>query len=235
MIAAIFEHGRWDGLNDNNPARGVRRFADGKKKRALSLDELAALGKAMREAHVNDKSLTGLAVVRALLLTGCRKTEILALSRDQFDPKAHCIRFADTKSGPDIRPLGTAAVEHLERQSKLATAWMFPAERGDGHFVGVPRVLRQLCARAGLSGVTPHILRHTFSSVAGALNYSKLTIAGLLGHAARGVTEDYVHLAPDGALLAAANAVAACIAAGLDGAADAKVLPMRRSMGAANA
>jgi len=91
-----------------------------------------------------------------------------------------------------------------------------------------------VCARAGLSGVTPHTLRHTFGSVAGTPNYSRLTIAGLLGHAARGVTEDYVHLAPDGALLAAANTVAALIAAALDGTAGAKVLPMR-GKGAANA
>jgi integrase len=229
MLAAIFEHGRRDGLVDNNPVRGVRRFADGKRKRALSLDELAALGKAMRETYAEGKSPTGIAVARALALTGCRKTEILALTCDQFDPNAHCIRFADTKSGPDIRPLGAAAVRHLVHQTEHAVGvWMFPADRGGGHFVGVRRVLKDLCAGAGLSGVTPHTLRHTFASVAGSLNYSKLTIAGLLGHAARGVTEDYVHLAPDDALLAAANAVAARIAAALDGTAGAKVLPMRR-------
>ena len=47
---------------------------------------------------------------------------------------------------------------------------------------------------AKIEGVTPHTLRHTFGSVAGDLGFSELTIAALLGHAARGVTQGYVHI-----------------------------------------
>jgi integrase len=85
---------------------------------------------------------------------------------------------------------------------------------GDGHFIGVVRVLQRICRRAKLSGVTPHTLRHTFASVAGDLGFSELTIAGLLGHAPRGVTQDYVHL--DAALVVAAEQVSAEIAQALD-------------------
>jgi integrase len=69
--------------------------------------------------------------------------------------------------------------------------------------------------RAKLAGITPHVLRHTFASVAGDLGFSELTIAGLLGHSARGVTQGYVHL--DAALVVAADGVAAEIAKMLDG------------------
>jgi len=72
--------------------------------------------------------------------------------------------------------------------------------------------------KAKLAGVTPHVLRHTFASVAGDLGFSELTIAGLLGHAARGVTQGHVHL--DAALVVAADQVSAEIARLLDG--DAK-------------
>jgi len=51
--------------------------------------------------------------------------------------------------------------------------------------------------------------------VAGDLSFSELTIAGLIGHSARGVTQGYVHL--DGALVVAADRVAAEIARLLDG------------------
>jgi integrase len=34
------------------------------------------------------------------------------------------------------------------------------------HFIGVVRVLDRVCARAGLEYVTPHVLRHTFASIA---------------------------------------------------------------------
>jgi site-specific recombinase XerD len=98
-------------------------------------------------------------------------------------------------------------------------ARLFPADRGDGHFVGVVKVLDRICARAGLKDVSPHVLRHTFSSIAGDLGFTKLTIAGLLGHSAKGDTESYVHL--DTALLAAADHVSGYIAAAMDGTAPA--------------
>lgn len=39
-----------------------------------------------------------------------------------------------------------------------------------------------------------YILRHTFGSVAGDLGFSELTIKALLGHGARGSTQNYVHI-----------------------------------------
>ena len=83
------------------------------------------------------------------------------------------------------------------------------------HFIGVVRVLDRVCAKAKLTGVTPHVLRHTFASIAGDLGFSELTIAGLLGHSSRGVTQRYVHL--DAALAVAADRVSAEIAKLLDG------------------
>ena len=92
--------------------------------------------------------------------------------------------------------------------------WFFPADRGDGHFVGVRKVLSRISKHAELNGVTPHVLRHTFASVAGDLGYSELTIAGLLGHASGSVTADYVHL--DAALVTAADQASAVLASALD-------------------
>jgi integrase len=71
-------------------------------------------------------------------------------------------------------------------------------------------VLNRVCTKAKLIDVTPHVLRHTFASVAGDLGFSELTIAGLLGHSARGVTQGYVHL--DSALVVAADRVSVRIA-----------------------
>jgi integrase len=55
--------------------------------------------------------------------------------------------------------------------------------------------------------VTPHVLRHSFASLAGDLGYSEPTIAALVGHKGRSITSRYVHAA-DAVLLAAADAVA---------------------------
>lgn len=56
-----------------------------------------------------------------------------------------------------------------------------------------------------------HTLRHTFASVAAGMGYSELTIAGLLGHSAQGITARYAHVA-DKALIGAADAVSKRIA-----------------------
>jgi integrase len=55
--------------------------------------------------------------------------------------------------------------------------------------------------------VTPHVLRHSFTSLGADLGYSELTIAALVGHKGHTITSRYVHAA-DSVLLAAADAVA---------------------------
>ena len=65
---------------------------------------------------------------------------------------------------------------------------------------------------AGLpSDVTPHVLRHSFASVAADLGFSELTIAALLGRKKASVTSKYAHHA-DAVLLQAADVVADRIA-----------------------
>jgi integrase len=91
----------------------------------------------------------------------------------------------------------------------------FPADWGDGHFIGLVRLLDRVCQKALLQGVTPYTLRHTFASVVGDLGFSELTIAALLGHSARGVTQRYIHI--DEALRMTADRVANEIADLLDG------------------
>lgn len=110
-------------------------------------------------------------------------------------------------------------------QPQAGSGFFFPADWGEGHFVGIVRVLDRVCAMARLEDVTPHTLRHTFASVAGDLGFSELTIAALLGHAARGVTQRYIHI--DEALRLAADRVADEMADILDGKAAA-ARPSRR-------
>ena len=52
--------------------------------------------------------------------------------------------------------------------------WVFPASHVDGHFVGFPKVLERICARAGLEGVTIHVLRHSFAATAAEMGFSEL-------------------------------------------------------------
>lgn len=231
MVQAIMEHARHAGIITMNPARGARKMAGGRKTRRLTTAELKKLGAVMRKGDAHDVPL---AALRFTLLSGFRRSETLGLHRKDIDA-AGGVSLADSKSGPQVRPIGQAAMELLRKRADAieetgtGSDWLFPAQRGSGHFVGLPKVLARICAEAGLSDVTVHTLRHTFASVAAEIGFSELVIAGLLGHNAGSVTGAYVHL--DKALIAAADQTAATIAAALDGRQDCKVAKLRRVVG----
>jgi integrase len=215
-LRSLFNHARRLGVIDQSPANGVRVIASEKLKRRLSAGEVRHLGKIMSQMEREGEHPTALVAIRVMLLTGFRRMEVLAMRKGWVEPDENCVGFPDTKSGPQIRVAGDAAISLLLAQGQRnASPYVFPADWGDGHFIGVVRVLDRVCARAGLANVTPHVLRHTFASIAGTLGFSELTIAGLLGHGPRGVTQRYVHL--DAALVIAADQVSAEIARLLDG------------------
>lgn len=214
-LHSIFEHAVRLGKIEANPAKGVRRIASAPRERRLSRSEIERLGKTLRAAAEEGEHPTGLAAIRFLLLTGFRRMEALGLQRTWLDEEECAIRFPDTKSGAQIRVIGQAAIDLLLDQPKTKSPFFFPADWGEGHFIGVVRVLDRVCQKAGLADITPHTLRHTFASLAGDLGFSELTIAALLGHSARGVTQRYVHI--DEALRMAADRVADEMADLLDG------------------
>jgi len=214
-LHAIFEHAARLGKIPSNPAKGVRRLASAPRDRRLSRAEIQRFGETMREAARDGEHPTGLAAIRFLLLTGFRRMEGLGIQRPWLDEEEGAVRFPDTKSGAQTRVIGQAAVDLLLAQPQTKSPFFFPADWGEGHFIGVVRVLDRICERAKIADVTPHTLRHTFASLAGDLGFSELTIAALLGHASRGVTQRYVHI--DEALRMAADRVAEEMADILDG------------------
>ena len=206
-LHSLLEHALRLGLIERNPAKGVRKLASEPRDRRLSAAEITALGQALRKAEQDGEHPTGVAAIRLLLLTGFRRSEALGLHRTWVDAEVQAVRFPDTKTGAQIRPIGRAALDLIQSQPRRdGSAFVFPSDWGEGHFTAVVAVLDRACAAARLQGVTPHTLRHTFASVAADLGFTELTIAALLGHAARGVTQRYVHV--DEAVRMAADRVA---------------------------
>lgn len=194
MLHTIFEQAtRWEVI-ETNPARGVRKIInDNKGGRRLLSHEVIMLGRVMRQA--TDESPVAIAAARLMLLTGFRRMETLGLRRNWVDADAGCVRFPQTKTGAQVRPIGRGALDLIADQPVVDDSlFLFPGEARNEHFVGIVRVLARLSASARLEPITPHVLRHTFASFAGDLGFSELTVAALLGHASRGVTQRYVHL-----------------------------------------
>jgi integrase len=212
LLSAIYNYAlrkQWVGAN---PCVGVEKPADNRRQRYLTADEYGKLGTGLAQAECLGMNTNVLVAIVVLAFTGCRKGEILNLKRDEIDVDGHCLRLRDSKSGPQLRPCGRAALSLLAKFRLDGSDWVFPAGRGDGPLVNIRKPLSAICKLAGLADVTPHVLRHSYATVAHELGYNELTIAGLLGHRAGSITARYAHHV-DGALAAAADRVSAAIAA----------------------
>ncbi|MCJ2012290.1 tyrosine-type recombinase/integrase [Methylobacterium sp. J-076] len=101
-----------------NPAAGVKRPADRKRKRRLSPEEYASLGSALADAETTQtERWQAVAGVRLLSLTGCRLSEIVRLRWSEVDLAGSCLRLEDTKEGASVRPLGKTALGSIDIQS----------------------------------------------------------------------------------------------------------------------
>ena len=252
LLGGIFSFAVRHQLRADNPVTGVERFKDGRSERFLSAKELGKLGEAIAAEEAAGGSRLGLAVIRLLITTGARKSEIEGLRWDEVDFDRSALRLRDSKTGAKVIAIGApalAVLADLDTVAKAALAdaakeakaagqpvpkaspWVFPAGRGsEGHWIGTPKLWAKVKGAAGLADVRLHDLRHTYASLAvGAAGgaQSLAMIGKLLGHADVRTTARYAHLADD-PLRQAANRIAAAAAAGLAGQ-SAEVVPIAKA------
>jgi integrase len=208
-----------------NPARGVETARGEAKDRVLSGDELRALGKILDENAA--KLPMPVAAVRLIALTGLRREEGCALRWGEIDFPGSCLRLEATKTGRSTRPIGKAARDLLQSVPRLSDEWVFPNRSGTGR-AELKASIAELFDAAGLRDARSHDLRRTFGSIAADEGYSDATIAELLGHSRRGVTQRHYIRRPDAALVAAADRVSARIARAMGALEEtAEVVPLR--------
>lgn len=217
LLGAILTYARENGIIETNPARGIRKAADQKRNRRLSEDEYRLLGQLLRDADHDDQLSTAATMIRALALTGCRRGEIINLDWREVDAASSCIRLSDSKEGASVRPIGLPVVEFLEaRRSDTIAGIVFEGTVEGKPLIGFPKHWRKILAGSPLAGITPHVLRHSFASVANDLGFTESTVAALLGHAQGSMTSRYIH-SVDTALIMAADTVAGYVQGLLDG------------------
>ena len=175
----------------SNPCVGIRRYRRRGRERFLSPEEMQRLG-AVLSRHENTRPLE-IAMIRLLLLTGCRRNEILTLKWSDYR-EGH-LYLRDSKTGPRTVWLSSPARGILDGLPRRG-AWIFPARRRRGFLD--PAMIRyywqKVRAEAGLSDVRLHDLRHSYASVALLNGATVPTIAKLLGHNDTATTLKYTHL-----------------------------------------
>jgi integrase len=219
LLGAIFNFAVRREMRPDNPVIGVERHAYEPRQRRMSEAEYEALGEALRTMPESVWP-AAVAATKFLALTGWRRGEMLAFKWSEVDLAARTARLPDTKTGYSLRPLSHAACGVLLSLTRMGDL-VFPASKGsDKPMIGYHKIWLRVAARAGLAAdVTPHILRHSFASIAADLGHSELTIAALLGHKKATITSRYAHHA-DAVLLQAADAVAERIVCLMFGAQD---------------
>ena len=218
LLGGILTYAIEHGILEKNPVHGVRKPADRIRTRRLSEDDYRVLGKILDTAAGDDRFKSAVSIVRLLALTGCRRSEGVNLKRTEVDIESSCLRLDDSKEGASIRPVGLPAVDLLDNQQRdLDEVFVFPGTQEGKPLVGFPKYWRKLVKDTGLEGITPHVLRHSFASVANDLGFTEATIAALVGHSKGTVTGRYIH-AVDTALVMAADTVAGYINGLLNGA-----------------
>ncbi|MDZ3831889.1 MAG: site-specific integrase [Sphingopyxis sp.] len=205
------------GLIEANPVHGVKKPKDNVRDRRLSDQEYRVLGEMIRQARQIEKFEVTAEIIRQIALTGCRRGEIINLKWSDVDLDGSALRLKETKEGKSVRPMGLPVVESLEeRQPTAPGTYVFQGQGDNNPFGGFYNHWVEIFAGSPLEGVTPHVLRHSFASIANDLHFTEVTIAALMGHAKGSVTSKYIHVL-DATLIMAADTVAGYISALLEG------------------
>ena len=182
------------GLIATNPTQGIKRNPRPKLTRFLSTEEIDRLHRTL-DRLVDERSSRQQPadIIRLILLTGCRKGEILKLKWSEVD--GDVLRLAETKTGPRTVWLNRAASAIVLRQPRIGSAYVFPSPANPARpRLGTPALWNRIRKEAGIEDVRVHDLRHTVASQAVAKGVALSTVARMLGHSDPKMTLRYAHV-----------------------------------------
>ena len=203
LVKYVFNCARRWGFIAESPARDVQALPEKEfRERYLSEEEARRLLNALD----TEKDRQAAHVVKLLLFTGARKSEILAARWENIDMKRRILTVPLSKSGKARHiPLSDAALQVLA-EIPHKSEWLLPSNRTDSHIGTIYDAWDRVRERAGLKDVRLHDLRHSFASFLVNSGCSLYEVQKILGHQNPKVTTRYAHLAQD-SLLRAANIV----------------------------
>lgn len=197
-------------LADANPVMKIKKSQPRKMERFLSEVEAARLLDTISVLEAAGALADGYGdIIRLLLLTGARKSEIQALEWREvnLDHGVIALPRERSKTGERVIILSPPALEILQQRKSFSEArskltgnpphWVFPSPYTDRPYEGMQRAWQRVRAQANLQDVRLHDLRHSFASFAASKGASLIQIGKALGHSQSQTTERYAHLTSD--------------------------------------
>ena len=200
---------------ERNPAAGIACNRRPALTRFLSREEVGCLHAALDRQVGRKGGAQQADIIRLLLLTGCRKGEIMGLRWSEV--RDGMLALDDSKTGPRTVPLGSSARAILDRQPRGESPFVFPSPRKPGRPRGRDLPLWDRVRReAGIEDCRLHDLRHTMASHAVMNGVPVPVVSRLLGHSNVRMTLRYAHLA-DRDIEAAAERIGEAVARAMAG------------------
>ena len=195
VLKSVFKLALRQGHCTINPASGIKPNKRRVLNRFFSLPEMQRLSNALDEVEQQDNSVCQCCdILRLLLLTGCRLSEITYLQGDYV--RGNELHLPDSKTGAKVVHIGQAAVMILSRYHCRPNTPIFPMTKGPSTTC-VKSLWVRLRVKAGIVDVRLHDLRHTFASYAVIDGHSIPMVASLLGHKKVAMTLRYTHVGDD--------------------------------------
>ena len=191
-----------DGITDN-PLKGIKQFPNSSRyERYLSQDEADKL---LRAVLLSNNRLLA-PIISSLLLTGCRKREILDARWDCVDLERGILTVPISKSGKPRQVVLSDTVKTIFMDTKIflrtemgceaadQCPWVFPNPLTGKPFQGIFKSWDAARISVGLKDLRVHDLRHSFASALVNKGNSLYDVQKLLGHSSSRMTERYAHL-----------------------------------------
>jgi integrase len=212
----------WEWRTDgSNPCRRVPRFEENARERFLSAEELARLGAALEEAETkglpwrerkdaqakhrakpeNRRTIpnrAALTIVKLLLFTGARASEILGLAWADVDIDRGTVSLPSRKGGARRpHPVSAYALDLLSEQTRTeGSPWVFPAPMDASRPLSLSvleNAWQALRAHAGLDDVHLHDLRHTAGTYVSQTGANAFSVRDFLRHKTLAMTGRYAN------------------------------------------
>ena len=179
---------------ETNPTRGVKKNRRTPLTRFLSREEIGRLHSVLDRHVERGGERRKLAdIIRLLLLTGCRKGEIVRLRWSEV--RGEMLMLADSKTGPRKVPLNSQARRILDRQPRGEGEFVFPSPLDPSRpRCGEFRLWYRIRKEAGIEDCRLHDLRHTHASHAVMNGVPVPLVSRMLGHSNVRMTLRYAHL-----------------------------------------
>lgn len=183
----------WDGTN---PCNGIKKYKEIKRERFIQPLEFKPFFEALEE----EENIAAKNYIWISLLTGARRSNVLAMRWDEINFERNIWRIPETKNGdPQEVPLVKQAIDLLKvLKEESESEWVFPSPSSKtGHLQDPKKPWQRILKKAGIDDLRIHDIRRTLASYQTIMGTSLTIVGKSLGHKSSKATEIYAKLTLD--------------------------------------